>query len=267
MIFETHAHYEDVRFDEDREEILGNLGNNGIEKVVNVGSTFETSKTSIVLAEKYSHVYAAIGVHPSEIDCLNESVYEWLQANASHPKVVSIGEIGLDYYWEKEQDKRDKQKEAFIRQMEIAGEVKLPIIVHSRDAAADTLELMKTHNAHEIPGVIHCYGYSVEMAREFVKMGYYIGIGGVVTFKNARVLKEVATEIPLEHLVVETDCPYMAPEPHRGKRNSSLYLPYVVEQIAELKGVTAEEVMKVTRENGYKLFSKIKEKGEKVWQH
>lgn len=258
MIFETHAHYEDGRFDEDREEILGNLGNNGIEKVVNVGSTFETSKTSIALADKYPHVYAAIGVHPSEIDCLNESVYEWIRANASHPQVVSIGEIGLDYYWEKEQDKRDKQKEAFIRQMEIARKVKLPIIIHSRDAAADTLDIMKRCNAHEISGVIHCYGYSVEMAREFVKMGYYIGIGGVVTFKNARVLKEVAAEIPLEHLVVETDCPYMAPEPHRGKRNSSLYLPHVVEQIAELKGVTAEEVMKVTRENAYELFAKIK---------
>ena len=257
MIFETHAHYEDGRFDEDRDEILGGLGTNGIEVVVNVGSTFETSKTSIALAEKYPHVYAAIGIHPSEIDCLNESVYEWIRANASHPQVVSIGEIGLDYYWEKEQAQRNKQKEAFIRQMEIAREVKLPIIVHSRDAASDTLDIMKRCNAYEIGGVIHCYGYSVEMAREFVKMGYYIGIGGVVTFKNARVLKEVAAEIPLEHLVVETDCPYMAPEPHRGKRNSSLYLPYVVEQIAELKGVSAEEVMKVTRENGYKLFQKI----------
>ena len=165
------------------------------------------------------------------------------------------------------QAQRDKQKEAFIRQMEIAREVKLPIIVHSRDAASDTLDIMKRCNAHEIGGVIHCYGYSVEMAREFVKMGYYIGIGGVVTFKNARVLKEVAAEIPLEHLVVETDCPYMAPEPHRGKRNSSLYLPYVVEQIAELKGISAEEVMMITRENGYKLFSKIKIEGEKTWQH
>ena len=258
MIFETHAHYEDRRFDEDRDEILGNLGNNGIETVVNVGSTFETSKTSIFLAEKYPHVYAAIGVHPSEIDCLNEEVYEWLYKNSSHDKVVSIGEIGLDYYWEKEQAKRDKQKEAFIRQMDIARVVKLPIIVHSRDAAADTLEIMKKHNAHEIGGVIHCYGYSVEMAREFVKMGYYIGIGGVVTFKNARVLKEVATEIPLEYIVVETDCPYMAPEPHRGKRNSSLYLPYVVAQIAELKGISAEEVMEITRKNAYELFEKIK---------
>lgn len=258
MIFETHAHYEDNRFDEDRDQILGELGKNGIETVVNVGSTFETSKTSIALAEKYPHVYAAIGVHPSEIDCLDDYVYEWIQTNATHPKVVSIGEIGLDYYWEKEAAQRDKQKDAFIRQMEIARKVKLPIIVHSRDAAADTLEIMKSHNAHEIGGVIHCYGYSVEMAREFVKMGYYIGIGGVVTFKNARVLKEVATEIPLEHIVLETDCPYMAPEPHRGQRNSSLYLPYVAEQIAELKGISVEEVIKVTRENGYKLFPKIK---------
>ncbi len=257
MIFETHAHFEDSRFDEDRDQILGGLGSNGVETVINVGSTFETSKTSIALAEKYPHVYAAIGVHPSEIDCLKESVYEWTQENASHPKVVSIGEIGLDYYWEKEQSKRDKQKEAFIRQMEIARKVKLPIIVHSREAAADTLDIMKAQHANEIGGVIHCYGYSVEMAREFVKMGYYIGIGGVVTFKNARVLKEVATEIPLEHIVVETDCPYMAPEPHRGKRNSSLYLPYVAEQIAELKGISTEEVIKVTRENAYRLFSKI----------
>lgn len=257
MIFETHAHYEDGRFDEDREEILGNLGKNGIEKVVNVGSTFDTSKESIHLAEKYPHVYAAIGVHPSEIDCLNDEVYRWLRENSKHEKVVAIGEIGLDYYWEKEEDRRRMQKDAFIHQIELARETGLPMIIHSRDAAADTMEIMKEQKADEIPGIIHCYGYSVELAREFVKMGYYIGVGGVVTFKNARVLKEVVGAIPLEHLVVETDCPYMAPEPHRGERNSSLFLPRMIEQIAAIKSVSYEEVEAITRENAYRLFQKI----------
>ena len=168
-----------------------------------------------------------------------------------------LGEIGLDYYWVKEPHLREEQKEWFRMQMDLAKKLNLPVIIHSRDAAFDTLSLMKDMNANEVPGVVHCYSYSVEDARKYVEMGYYIGIGGVVTFKNSKQLKEVVKNIPLEHLLVETDCPYMAPEPFRGKRNSSLYIPYIIEQIAELKGISPQEVEEVTRRNGYQLFSKI----------
>jgi len=180
-----------------------------------------------------------------------------LQAHATDEKVVAIGEIGLDYYWVKEPDLRLEQKEWFRKQLALARQMNLPVIIHSRDAAKDTLELMKEENAQEIPGVVHCYSYSIENALDYIQMGYYIGIGGVVTFNNAKTLKEVVKQIPLERILVETDCPYMAPEPFRGKRNSSLYLPYIIEKIAQIKQISPQEVEKVTRENGYQLFSKI----------
>ena len=196
-------------------------------------------------------------MHPSELSSKRADTMEWLERNAKDEKVVAIGEIGLDYYWVKEPHLREEQKEWFRMQMDLAKKLNLPVIIHSRDATFDTLSLMKDMNANEVPGVVHCYSYSVEDARKYVEMGYYIGIGGVVTFKNSKQLKEVVKNIPLEHLLVETDCPYMAPEPFRGKRNSSLYIPYIIEQIAELKGISPQEVEEVTRRNGYQLFSKI----------
>lgn len=253
-IFETHAHYEDVKFDSDREELLASLPKQNIEYVINVGSNLETTNKSIELAKQYDYIYAAIGVHPSDVEELDESSYDVLEKAAKFEKTVAIGEIGLDYYWDKEPAVQAKQREWFKRQMLLAKEHNLPVIIHSRDAAEDTMRVMKEVKAEEIPGVIHCYSYSVEMAKEFIKMGYYIGIGGVVTFKNAKKLKEVAAEIPLERILLETDCPYMAPEPHRGERNSSLYIPYVVEKLAEIRNISKEEIISTTNQNARKLF-------------
>lgn len=257
MIFETHAHYDDDRFDEDRDKILKSLPEAGIGIVVNSGASVESTRDTIELAKKYAHVYAAVGIHPSEIAELDEGFFDWMRAQTAWEKTVAIGEIGLDYYWDKEPEVQERQRYWFGRQIELARETGLPIIVHSRDAAADTMQVMKEHQAQEIPGVIHCYSYSKEMAQEFIKMGYYIGVGGVVTFKNAKKLIETVETIPLESILLETDCPYMAPEPYRGKRNSSLYLPYVVERIAQIKGVTPEEVERVTELNARKLFRKV----------
>ena len=255
MIFETHAHYDDESFDEDREQLLCSLPKQGIGRIINVGASIETTKTTLALAAKYDFIYAAVGVHPSDIDGLNEETYAWLKQQAALPKTVAIGEIGLDYYWDKEPEVQKAQRYWFKRQLELARETKLPVIIHSRDAAADTMEVMRDAHAEEIPGVIHCYSYSKEMAQEFIRMGYYIGVGGVVTFKNAKKLKETVESIPLERILLETDCPYMAPEPYRGTRNDSSNIPYVIAKIAELKGITAEEVERVTEKNARKLFS------------
>lgn len=258
MIFETHAHYDDERFEEDRDQLLAAMPGQGIERIINVGANIEGSKNSIELAKRYDYIYAAIGVHPSDISCLNDGAMEWLRSQAAWEKTVAIGEIGLDYYWDKEPQVQMRQQEWFRRQMELAREVKLPVIIHSRDAAEETMHLMREMNAQEIPGVIHCYSYSKEMAEEFIKMGYYIGVGGVVTFKNARKLVETVEAIPLERILLETDCPYMAPEPNRGTRNDSTNIPFVVAKIAEIKGVTAEQVQDVTTQNARTLFSKAR---------
>lgn len=251
MIFETHAHYDDAKFDTDREMLLADLPQRGISPVINVGSSIATTKTTLSLAQEYPFLYAAVGVHPSDVDDLNEDTYAWLRQQTTLQKTVAVGEIGLDYYWDKEN--RDLQKMWFIRQLELARQLDLPVIIHSREAAADTMEIMKQY-AGELSGVIHCFSYSPEQAKEYVKMGFYLGIGGVVTFKNAKKLKEVVQEIPLESLVLETDSPYLAPVPNRGKRNSSLNLVYVAEEIAGLKGISYEEVVRQTTENAKKLY-------------
>lgn len=253
MIFDSHAHYDDKQFENDRDGLLSSMGENNITRIVNVGASIESSKRSLKLAEQYDFIYAAIGVHPSDISCLNEESLAWLAQTATHEKVVAIGEIGLDYYWDKEREVQEQQKIWFRRQLQLARECGLPVIIHSRDAASDTMEIMKT-DAQGIPGVIHCFSYSKEMAKEYVKMGYYIGIGGVVTFKNARKLVEALEEIPMERILIETDCPYLAPEPNRGKRNSSLYLPYVIEKIAQIKGASPQEVEDVTFQNARALY-------------
>ena len=257
MIFETHAHYDDEKFDADRVELLSHLlRENNIGKVVNVGATFKGCKESIALAEKYDDVYAAIGIHPEEIDEINVDVMEYLRQNASHEKVVAIGEIGLDYYWVKEEEQRKKQRIWFNKQMDLAKELEMPVIIHSRDAAEDTLNTIRLYNNSHVKGIVHCYSYSKEIAMEYVKMGWYIGVGGVVTFKNAKKLVETVEAIPLESIVLETDCPYMAPVPHRGERNSSIFLSHVAEKIAEIKNISVEEVEKVTYQNALNIYKK-----------
>ena len=257
MIFETHAHYDDSRYDEDRDAVIASLNSHNIHRVINIGASIESTKTTLELADKYDFVYAAVGVHPSEVDCLNDESFKWLSEVADYEKTVAIGEVGLDYYWEKDEEARNNQKYWFKKQLELAREKQLPVVIHSRDAVEDTLDVMKQCHAEEIPGVVHCYSYSKEIAREFVKMGYYIGVGGVVTFKNAKKLKETVEDIPLERILLETDCPYMAPEPHRGKRNDSTYIPLIVKEIAGIKGIDEETVINVTRDNAYKLFNKV----------
>lgn len=257
MIFETHAHYDDEQFDSGREALLASLPGCGIKCVVNIGASVESTMRSVRLAEAYDFIYAAVGVHPSEISELNEERFAWLRTLTGQKKVVAVGEIGLDYYWDKEPNVQEQQRYWFKRQIELAKETGLPIVVHSRDAASDTLQVMKEAHAEEVPGVIHCYSYSPELAWEFIRMGYYIGVGGVVTFKNAKKLKETVEKIPLERILLETDCPYMAPEPHRGKRNDSRYIPYIVAKIAEIKQVPEAEVEAVTWQNARKLYQKI----------
>ena len=252
MIFDTHAHYDDEAFQEDRDELLNSLNTHGIEAVVNVGASIQTTKNTLELMKKYPFVYGAVGVHPSETEELNDYLMDWLKHVSGEKKVVAIGEIGLDYYW-KEPDP-EIQKHWFVRQLQLAREVKLPVIIHSRDAARDTLDIMKAEKAGEIGGVIHCFSYTKETAREFQKWDYYFGIGGVLTFKNAKKLKEAAAELPIERILLETDCPYLAPEPYRGKRNSSLYLPRVVAALAELKGLTCQEIEDITWHNGCRFY-------------
>lgn len=257
MIFETHAHYDDEQFAGDRGELLAQLPSLGIRKVIDVASTIDSIDQCVELARTYDHVYAAVGVHPSELTGMDESVIDHMRELAAWEKTVAIGEIGLDYYWEKHADEQQNQRDWFVRQMELAREVSLPVIIHSRDAAEDTYSLMRDIRAQEIPGVIHCYSYSPEMAREYVKMGYYIGVGGVVTFKNAKKLLRTVAETPIERILLETDSPYLAPEPHRGRRNDSRELVYVVDKIAQIKDLTPEEVETVTWENAQRLFSKV----------
>lgn len=251
MIFETHAHYEDARYDEDREELLARL-NQTVDYVVNVGSSMDTSIQCMELAKQYDYIYAAVGVHPDNVEELNEEQLRRLADWCDQDRVVALGEIGLDYYYE--DPVREIQQRWFIEQLEIAYEKNVPIIVHSRDAGEDTMRILKEHHGDQLTGIIHCFGYSKEMAREFVKMGFDIGVGGVVTFKNARKLVEVVEDTSLDHIVLETDCPYMAPTPHRGKRNSSEYISHIAEKIAEIKGVSVEEVYEKTMANAKRIY-------------
>lgn len=252
MIFDTHAHYDDKAFDEDREALLEGMPAAGIGRIVNVSSSLASCKTTLELTERHPHVYGAIGIHPSDTGELDECSFARVAEQCAAPKCVAVGEIGLDYYWE--EPNPEIQKEWFARQLDLAREKKLPVIIHSRDAAKDTIDLLRGGRAEEIGGVIHCYSYSRETAREFLEMGFYFGIGGVLTFKNGRKLKEAVEYLPLDRLVLETDCPYLSPEPNRGKRNSSLNLPFVADMLARLKGIPREEAERVTWENALGLY-------------
>ena len=251
MIFDTHAHYDDKQFAEDRDQVLSSMQEQGVGTIVDASATVDSWERVLELTRRYPFVYGMIGVHPDEVGDLNEENFARMEQLLHEEKVVAVGEIGLDYYWDKEQ--HEIQKEWFIHQLQLARKLNMPVNIHSREAAQDTMEIMKEY-ATDMKAIIHCYSYSKEMAEEYVKMGYLLGIGGVVTFKNAKKLKEVVKAVPLSHIVLETDCPYLAPEPNRGKRNASSNLIYVAQTIAELKGTTTEEVIAVTEENARKFY-------------
>ena len=250
MLFDTHAHMNDPAFDEDREQVLLGLKDKGVEYMMNVGCCLDSSRDCVQMAETYPFVYASVGSHPDSADEVNEAVLEEYRALAQHPKVKAIGEIGLDYYYET--IPREIQQQAFRMQMELARELKMPVIVHERNAHDDGMRIAKEFK--DVTGVFHCYSGSAEMARQLVNMGWYIGFTGVLTFKNARKAVETAEQIPLERIVLETDCPFMAPEPFRGKRNDPGYLFRMAERLAEIRGISVEEVQEITTQNAKNLY-------------
>ena len=255
MIFDTHAHYDDEIFNEDRDELLWKMKEQGVDFIVNVGSSIASTEKTLELVERYPFLYGSVGVHPSETGELTENRLLWLEEVCSKEKIVAVGEIGLDYHWP--EPEREIQKKWFRRQLVLASKVELPVIIHSRDAAEDTLRILKEWDKDKTGGVIHCFSYTKEIAREYLSMGYYFGIGGVLTFKNARKLAEAVEIIPMDKILLETDCPYLAPEPYRGKRNQSVYIDLVAEKLAELKGIDKKEVLRITSENA-KAFYHLK---------
>lgn len=256
MIIDTHAHYDDKAFDEDREVVLTDLSACGIQGVINSGSDLEACRQTIELMEQYPFIYGSLGIHPCDTSDLTEDDMGWLASQSRLDKCVAIGEIGLDYYWD--EPERETQKKWFVRQLRLAREVGLPVVIHSREAAQDTVDLMRAEHAERSKGVIHCYSYSKELARTFLDMGFYFGIGGVVTFKNGRKLKETVEYLPMDRILLETDSPYLSPVPNRGKRNDSRNLPYVVSQIARIKGITEDEVRRITTDNALRLYPKLR---------
>ena len=252
MIFDTHAHYSDSRFDPDREMLLSQMQDRGIGTIVEVGAGISSTEDAVALAHQYDFIYAAAGVHPAEVEELQESHMGWLQQLAEDDKVVAFGEIGLDYHYDS--PARETQRQWFIRQLQEAAEARMPVIIHSRDAAQDTWEIMQQYCAWDNGGVIHCFSYGPDVAGWYLQQGFFLGIGGVVTFDNAKKLRQVVKMAPLEQLVLETDCPYLTPVPHRGKRNDSGYLTHVVDVVSELKGISREELIAVTEQNAKRLY-------------
>lgn len=253
MYFDTHAHYYDDAFDADRDEVLSALPAAGVELALCPGCDLVSSRQSVALAERYPYLYAAVGFHPENLEGVSLDQLSEIEAMASHPKVKAIGEIGLDYYWEKDPDKRKLQRDFFSAQLSLAEKLDLPAIVHDREAHKDSLDMVRAHpNAR---GVFHCYSGSVEDAKTLVIMGWMVSFTGVVTFKNARRALEVIEWLPMDRIMIETDAPYMAPEPYRGKRNDSRYVFRMAEAIAQVKGLTAEEVGRITTENGKRFFN------------
>ena len=255
-IIDSHAHYDDDQFNEDRESVLKEIRENGVIGVLNCAASYDSLKTTDKLTKDYDFIFGALGIHPENANEMKEDTLDEIKAYIkNNDKIVAIGEIGLDYYWE-ENPPKDVQKEVFRRQMNLARELNLPVVIHDRDAHKDTLEIMKDFPG--VTGTVHCFSGSVEFAKECVELGYYIGFTGVVTFKNAKKLVEVAKEIPLEKILVETDCPYMAPEPNRGKRNKSDYIEYIITKIAEIKGIDPYKANLSFNENFTRLIKKEK---------
>jgi len=254
VIFDTHAHYDSDSFDEDRDSVLKQIEESGVAFILNCASDYASIKKTYNLTKEYDFIYGALGIHPSDANDFNSNVkseiIEYIKANE---KILAIGEIGLDYYWE-ENPSKEVQKEVFRAQMNLAKELNLPVVIHDRDAHGDTLEIMKEYP--EVKGIVHCFSGSVEFARECIKLGYYIGITGVVTFKNAKKIIDVVKDVPLEKLLVETDAPYMAPVPNRGKRNKSDYISHIIEQIAQIKEISPKEVNMAVNDNFKRLIGK-----------
>ena len=250
MYFDTHAHYDDKAFENDRHALLARLNNEGVEYILDPGCDLESSRAAIALAERFDFVYAAVGFHPEELDRYSEEAFQQMEALAAHPKCVAIGEIGLDYYWDASH--KEEQKTLFRRQIDLALGLDKPVIVHDREAHGDCLEIIRDYPG--LRGVFHCYSGSCEMAAELLKLGWYLGFDGPITYKNARKALEVLELCPLERILIETDSPYLSPVPMRGKRNDSGNLPYIVDKIAEVKGLNHETVAAATLANGRRLF-------------
>lgn len=252
LIFDSHAHYDDPSFDDDRDELLSGLRENGVGWVIDVSARMDDLPRVLELADKYDFIYASSGLHPTELADVDSGCMKDIEAALDNPKVVAVGEIGLDYHCE-DTDKL-LQKKWFEAQTELAKRRGYPIIIHSRDAAADTLDMVRATNARDAGGVVHCFSYEKEMARQYLDLGFYIGVGGVLTFKNSRKLKEVVSYMPMDRMLLETDCPYLAPVPHRGERNNSAMIKYVVSAISQLKNLDEEEIKGVTADNAFRMY-------------
>ena len=250
MYFDTHAHYCDKRFNEDRDELLESMADGGVSLILNSGSSLKSSKLSLEMADKYPFIYASVGVHPHDSKSMDDGTVTVLEKLLSHPKAVAVGEIGLDYHYDF--SPRDVQKKRFREQLELARHLKKPVIIHERESLQDTLDAVREYR--DLTGVFHCFSGSWETARIILDFGWYISFTGVITFKNAKRALEVIEKMPTERIMLETDCPYMAPDPMRGRRNSSLYLPYIAEKVAALRGMAIEEVAVLTTENGKRFF-------------
>lgn len=254
MIFDTHAHYTDEQFDADRDKLLKSMPENNVGLIMNACSSLDEMPGILAIAEKYPHIYAAVGIHPEAVLTATDGYLDKIREYAKHPKIKAIGEIGLDYHWTTET--KAEQQRILGEQIDIARELNMPVIIHDREAHADTLAVLKEHKVYECGGVFHCYSGSAEMVHEIVnKLDMYVAFGGTVTFKNANKPREAAKAVPLDKLLIETDSPYLAPTPYRGKRNSSLYLPEVINMLAELHGVSPDEIERITAENGKRLFN------------
>ncbi|XQY91960.1 TatD family hydrolase [Metabacillus sp. HB246100] len=252
MLFDTHAHLNAIQYNEDLQEVINRAIAEKVTRIVVVGFDRETITRAMELTEEYDMIYAAVGWHPVDAIDMTDDDLKWIKELASHPKVVAIGEMGLDYYWDK--SPKEIQKEVFRKQIQLAKEVKLPIIIHNRDATEDVVAILKDEGASEVGGIMHCFTGSIEVAKQCMDMNFYLSFGGPVTFKNAKKPKEVAKDIPLDRLLIETDCPYLTPHPYRGKRNEPSYVKYVAEQIAELRGMSFEEIAEKTSDNANKVF-------------
>ncbi|GIN93497.1 putative metal-dependent hydrolase YabD [Siminovitchia terrae] len=252
MLFDTHVHLNDEQFNEDLQEVIERAKEVGVSHMVVVGFNRPTIERAISLVEEYNFLYASIGWHPVDAIDMTDEDLAWIEELSAHPKVVALGEMGLDYHWDK--SPHDIQQEVFRRQIRLAKKLKLPIIIHNRDATKDVIQILREENAEDIGGIMHCFSGSAETAKECIEMNFYISLGGPVTFKNAKKPKRVAEEVPLDRMLIETDCPYLAPHPYRGKRNEPAYVKLVAEQIAELKEISFEEVANKTTENAKKLF-------------
>ncbi|MBM7650315.1 TatD DNase family protein [Bacillus ectoiniformans] len=253
MLFDTHVHLNADQYSEDVEEVIQRAQEAGVSRMVVVGFDRSTIQKAMELVETYDFLYASVGWHPVDAIDMTDEDLEWLEELANHPKVVALGEMGLDYHWDK--SPHDIQKEVFRKQIRLAKKVKLPIVIHNREATQDIVDILREEEASTVGGIMHCFSGSAEIARECIEMNFYISLGGPVTFKNAKKPKEVAVSVPLDKLLIETDCPYLAPHPYRGKRNEPAYVQLVAEEIAELKGISYEEVAKATTDNALRLFN------------